>query len=282
MRRSIRVRIPATTANLGPGYDCLGVALQLANVVTVRRGARRVPHDMADAAAAAFFEEAGIRPFAFGWSIAGEVPVSRGLGSSVTLRLGLLHGLDALAETRLGRRRLYELCARLEGHPDNAAPAEFGGFNVAAPDGTRLRFPVSPALRFVLLIPDREVRTSEARRVLPERLAHADAVRSLGNACLLTAAFAAGDYRALRGRFADALHQPFRTPLLPRLPEVVAAGEAAGALGGFLSGSGSTIACVTLARPDRVARAMAAAWGEPGAVTRVVGADNRGARLLPD
>ena len=277
---SVRIRVPATTANLGPGYDCLGVALRLSNVVEVRRGARPVAHPMADEAADAFFRASGLRPFRFGWSIAGEVPVSRGLGSSVTLRLGLLHALDALSGSPLGRERLFELCADLEGHPDNAAPAAFGGFNVAGPSGARIRFPVAARLRFVLLIPEREVRTSAARKVLPATLPHRDAARSLGNACVITAAFASGDYRALRGAFEDALHQPFRTPLLPELPRVIEAGTRAGALGGFLSGSGSTIACVTLSNAERVASAMAAAWGPDPARTLLTEADNRGARPL--
>jgi len=277
---TIRIRVPATTANLGPGYDCLGVALRLYNVVTVRRGRSGSTHPMADEAGEALFRAAGIRPFRFTWKIEGAVPVSRGLGSSVTLRLGILHGLNRLSGAGLTRDRLFHLCTELEGHPDNAAPAEFGGFNVACPSGGRIRFPVDSSLRFVLLIPDHEVRTADARRVLPARIAHAAAVRSLGHACRITAAFASANYRALRGAFGDELHQPFRTPLLPGLPRVIEAGTAAGALGGFLSGSGSTLACVTLRGAERVAAAMREAWGEGGAHTVVTAADNAGTRIL--
>jgi homoserine kinase len=276
MLNSATFDVPATTSNLGPGFDCLGVALQIYNRVTVRRAADAAPAppgEMAARAAQSFFEAAGAPPFPFAWEIGGEVPQSRGLGSSVTVRLGLLHGLNALAGRPLDGERLFELCAALEGHPDNAAPAAFGGFTVAG--GERpARFEVGRELKFVLLIPDFEISTPEARKALPPQLDRLSAVASCVNACRITAAFAARDYAALRGTFADGLHQPFRQRLIPFLPEVIAAGEAAGALGGFLSGSGSTICCVTLREAPAVTRAMAQAAGQGRAL--VVEADNRG------
>ncbi len=281
MLNSVTTRVPATTANLGPGYDCLGIALQLYNRVTVHRPAvgeaAPAAGAMAEKAAAAFFETAGLVAFPFAWEISGDVPQSRGLGSSVTVRLGLLHGLNGLAGSPLNGEQLFELCAKLEGHPDNAAPAAFGGFTVAG--GPRLaRFPVSPDLQFVLLIPDFEISTPEARKVLPAQLDRLSAVTSCTNACRITAAFASGDYALLRGAFADGLHQPFREKLIPFLPAVIAAGEAAGALGGFLSGSGSTICCVTRENAGAVGRAMVEASGLAGARTIVTHADNEGVR----
>ncbi len=269
-------RVPATTANLGPGYDCLGVALQIYNSVTVRRSEKAEPSaSMAGRAAQLFFETSGVEPFAFSWEIRGDVPQSRGMGSSVTVRLGLLHGLNALADAPLLPAQLFELCAALERHPDNAAPAAFGGFTVAG--GPRLaRFEVAPELKFVLLIPDFEISTPEARKVLPPQIDRLSAVMSSSNACRVTAAFAAKDYELLRGSFDDGLHQPFRKPLIPFLPAVIAAGEAAGALGGFLSGSGSTICCLTLRDAEAVGRAMLAAAPAGGARFIVTEADNRG------
>ena len=130
--KSVSVRIPASTSNLGPGYDCLGVALAVYNLVTTclpdprreaaARETKQPPHPMADEVAQRFFEAAGCEPFPYEWHITGDVPMSRGLGSSVTLRLGLLHGLNILAGRPLDRQRLFEICAHLEGHPDNAAP----------------------------------------------------------------------------------------------------------------------------------------------------------------
>lgn len=277
----VSVRIPATTANLGPGFDCLGVALRIYNTTTVRRGRGPDPGEMATEAAEAFFRAAGGKPFAFSWSVSGDVPRSRGLGSSVTVRLGVLHGLNQLAGGPLGRQRIFRLCASLEGHPDNAAPGAFGGFTVVPSGGPLQRYPVKKTLRFLLLVPPFEISTPAARKVLPAKIALADAVVSVGNAAAIAAGFASGDYAKLAGCFGDRLHQPHREKLLPCLTAVISAAQAAGAIGGWLSGSGSTIACITTSRPEKIMRAMAAAAGLPGCAVLSVGADNSGARIVP-
>jgi homoserine kinase len=272
------IQIPATTANLGPGFDCLGVALKLHNRVTVERSDDHAPEltPMANEAAAAFFGTAGLQAFEFHCHIDGDVPRSRGLGSSVTVRLGILHGLNQLTGAPLDDRRLFGICAALEGHPDNAAPGAFGGFVVSGPASYE-RFEVDERLEFVLLIPPFEVATPVARRALPPQIDRLAAVRSCGNACRITAGFASRRYEGMKGAFADGLHQPFREPLVPFLPKVIAAGEKAGALGGFLSGSGSTICCVTLENGEEVAQAMQRACGDKDAYTIRTHADNRGA-----
>jgi homoserine kinase len=277
---SVIVRIPASTSNLGPGFDCLGVALRIYNFVTVTRGSARTRSEMADRTAAQFFKAAKCKPFDFGCSISGDVPRSRGLGSSATCCLGILHGLNALAGTPLTRAQLFEIAAKLEGHPDNAAPASFGGFNVVR-HLQHQKFAVDPRLRFVLLVPDFEIKTPAARKLLPRLVERTGAVESCGAACSITAAFASRKYEQMRGAFGDHLHQPFRVKLLPILPNVIAAGEKAGALGGFLSGSGSTICCVTLRSPKKVAAAMAAASKIASARTLITTADNTGARIFP-
>ena len=276
----VSVRVPATTANLGPGFDCLGVALQIYNTTTVRRSRGKDPGEMAREAADAFFHEVGGKPFAFSWSVEGDVPRSRGLGSSVTVRLGVLHGLNELAGRPLDRQRIFRLCAGLEGHPDNAAPAAFGGFTVVPPAGLLQRYPVKQSLQFLLLVPAFEISTPAARKSLPEKISLADAVVSAGNAAAVAAAFASSDYGKLAGCFGDRLHQPYREKLLPCLSAVIAAAESAGAIGGWLSGSGSTIACISTRRPEKIARAMLAAAGMPDAAVLAVGADNSGVRIL--
>ena len=245
----VRVRVPASTANLGPGFDCLGIALQIYNWITVQRDPSGHLDGMADAASVAFFRRTGGRPFSFCWKITGEVPRSRGLGSSVTVRLGVLHGLNELAGLPLTREEVFELCAELEGHPDNAAPAAFGGF------------------------------TSDARKVLPKTLPLGDAVVSVSNACAIAGAFASREYEKLAGCFEDRLHQPYREKLVPFLSSVIDAGKKAGALGGWLSGSGSTVACITLGNVEQVAGAMLAACGDAGARVVTTRADNRGVRI---
>ena len=278
-KQQITVRVPATTSNLGPGFDCLGIALQIYNFVTIAQSGAPGGAGMARQAARRFFSAVGCEPFPFSCTIAGEVPPARGLGSSVTVRLGVLHALNAMLDRPLKRSQIFGLCAELEGHPDNAAPAEFGGF-VVARRNRHQRFPIDSRLRFVLLIPSFEVRTSEARRVLPNEISRLGAIESCGNACLITAALASGDYEALRGAWGDHLHPPFPAEFVPFLEPVIAAAEQAGALGGFLSGSGSTIAAATLHSPEKVAAAMLQASGLAAAETRVVGADNDGVRIV--
>src|SRR2546428_5144514 len=158
--QQVTVRVPASTSNLGPGFDCLGVALRLYNYVTIARDRTPTLDPMVRAAAKLFFDHTHRHPFRFSCSVSGEIPRCRGLGSSVTVRLGVLHGLNALTKEKpLNRQEIFQLAAQLEGHPDNAAPAEFGGFNVArASQHQQLK--ASPRLHFVPMIPNFEIATS--------------------------------------------------------------------------------------------------------------------------
>jgi homoserine kinase len=276
----VTVRVPASTSNLGPGFDCLGLGLRLYNTVTVSRVREQSPVPVIlNAAARLFFKESGVTPFRFHGSITGHIPRSRGLGSSATLRAGALLALNRIAGDPLDRLAIFRLCARLEGHPDNSAPAIFGGFTVARQE-TVQHFKVAPRLYFVLLVPELEIKTAAARKILPARIPRKDAVENCRNASAITAAFASRNYQALAGAFVDKLHQPFRARLLPFLPRVIAAAEKAGALGAFLSGSGSTIAALTLISPERVGAAMLAAARSKNARLIITTADNRGAQFV--
>ena len=277
--QQVTVRVPASTSNLGPGFDCLGVALRIYNDVIVTRGAKSRLPAVARAAADLFFQRTRCAPFSFSVSIKGDVPSSRGLGGSVTARLGVLLAMNFLSGNRLDQLSIFQLCAQLEGHPDNAAPAVFGGFTVVREENVQ-RFHVSAGLSFVLLIPNFEVETSAARKILPSQITRAAAIKNSANASAITAAFASGNYQNLRGAFRDHLHQPYREKLIPFLPHVITAAEKAGALGAFLSGSGSTIAAVTLTNPGKIAEAMHRKVEKHTARTVIVSADNRGARLV--
>lgn len=276
--KQVTIRVPATSANLGPGFDCLGVALDLHNRVSVSRGGAAVPDPMVMEAAAAYFRHSGRAGFDFAWSIDGDIPRSRGLGSSVAVRLGILHGLNELDGRPLDSGTLYRLCADLEGHPDNAAPAAFGGFAAAKPDGTYYRCDIAPELKFVLLIPEHEIETDASRGVLPAKIDRLDAVRSVAHAVLITAAFASRDYGLLRDSMRDWLHEPYREAVNLHLRPAVDAGVGAGALGGYLSGSGSSVCCLTLEASDHVASAMQSVL--PAARTLVLGADNAGVKVV--
>jgi len=290
------VRVPGTTANLGSGFDVLGIALRLYNRVVVTRvpgkgvrivspiaeDARAGATEMVAEAASAFFRATRSRSFGFEISITGDVPVARGLGSSTTVLVGALAALDALTGAGLGKEGVFQLANDLEGHPDNAAPATFGGFTASAPAGRGARvarFPVSAKARFVVLVPGFEVRTADARRRLPSEYPKADVVHALGRVAMITAAFASGNLEQLAGMFDDRVHQPCRTPLIPALPKVIAAGVRAGAVGGWLSGSGSTIVCLATGDAERVGRAMQREL--PESRLHVVGADPTGYRIEP-
>jgi homoserine kinase len=279
MTNQVTIRIPASTSNLGPGFDCLGVALRVYNSVTISRAAKQESlTPIAAKAADLFFKRTKRRRFPFSCLAKEKIQRSRGLGSSATIRLGILHGLNELTRQPLDRLSIFQLCAELEGHPDNAAPSSFGGFTVARGKNVQ-RFEVSSRLKFVLLIPDFEIRTSAARKILPAKISRTNAVASAGNACAITAAFASRNYEHLRGAFTDHLHQPFRTKLVPFLPRVIAAAEKAGALGAFLSGSGSTICAVTLSNPRKIAAAMKRAARSTSSQIVITAADNHGVKI---
>ncbi len=292
--QQVTVRVPASTSNLGPGFDCLGVALRIYNRLTVTSG--RLPErphpQIVSQAAARFFKQTRRSAFPFSLSIVEKIPRSRGLGSSATIRLGILYALNRLSGDPLDQVTMFQLCAELEHHPDNAAPVTFGGFIVAQSSATIRaargkrdarpaiqRFEILPQLYFVLLVPELQIRTSIARKILPSKISRLAAAENCANACAITAAFASKDYEKLRGAFADYLHQPFRAKLIPFLPRVIAAAEKAGALGAFLSGSGSTICAITLEGPDRVAAAMKRAV-RLSSRTIATRADNLGARII--
>jgi len=275
------VSIPGTTSNLGPGFDSFGLALGISNLVTVslKKPSRPLP-EMVETTAESFFHGSGLSPIPFSWKISGSVPQARGLGSSVTVRLGTLIGLNHLSGSPLSRLGLFRLCSELEGHPDNAAPAMFGGYTISRAHHAPLRYPVSLGLYFVLLIPNFEVATPEARKALPRFITTPDAAANAADAAVIAAAFATKKYDLLRGSFGDRLHQPQRSKLVPFLYDVVAAGENAGAFGGWLSGSGSTICCLA---PDqksasRISLAMKRSAPKLSKVI-VCHADNSGAHL---
>jgi homoserine kinase len=277
--QQVTVRASASTSNLGPGFDCLGVALSLYNQVTVNSGTAGGGNRMVRDAAREFFAVANCKPFDFSCDILGNVPIGRGLGSSVTVRLGVLHALNEIARTNFSRDELFKLCAELEGHPDNAAPASFGGFTIAR--GTDVQhFNVSPRLRFILLIPSFEISTIEARRLLPADILRTNAARNTANVAAIAAAFATRDYKRLRGCFVDYLHQPFRKKLVPFLDRVITAAERSGALGAFLSGSGSAICALALDDSKKIAAAMQRASRLFHTQTIITRADNRGVRIF--
>jgi len=281
-QKSVTISVPGTTANLGPGFDSFGVALGVSNLVTVTPSETAPsPPPMVVETAKSFFNGSGINPFPFGWKIRGDVPQARGLGSSVTVRLGILMALNELSGKPLSRSGMFRLCADLEGHPDNAAPALFGGFTIARELRDPVRYPVATGLCFVLIVPDFEVSTPDARKVMPRSIGIAEAAANAADAAVIAAAFATKRYELLRGSFGDRLHQPHRAKLVPFLDKVVEAGDRAGALGGWLSGSGSTICSLAPSRAAAKKIALALKSKAPARARIILcEADNKGARRV--
>jgi homoserine kinase len=290
------IRVPASTSNLGPGFDSLGLALQLYNTITVTRDdGARPHHGMIGETAAAFFQKATggkVAPFGFDVKIEGDIPISRGLGSSVTVRLGILMALAELVRESfpVTREQLLALLIELEGHPDNAVPSFLGGFAVCAhasadpADGfVYTRVPVKPDLAFVTLVPDLKLSTETARGLLPKEVPFRHAVENAQRTARIAAAFCTGDYASLRGMFVDHFHQPFRQVLIPGFTDILDAAQTAGSLGSFLSGAGSCLMAVTLDRVEEISTAMLDAAKKhnlPSPRVLVLHADNDGAKII--
>jgi homoserine kinase len=250
----LRFRVPASTTNLGHGFDCLGIALGAANVISVEPAtnaavvAPGAPDDglarMASTVRDVCAKRWNVALPGFTVRVGGDVPVARGMGSSSTIFLGVAAACQRLAGRALAKQELLEIAAAEEGHPDNAAASCMGGFTIVAatPDGLRWsRFAVPADLVAVVAIPPFEVKTNEARRVLPQQVERADLVRGLQRSALITAVLASGRISELTGLFDDAWHERYRATVNPGLIEARAAAHDAGAIGTILSGSGSTV-----------------------------------------
>jgi homoserine kinase len=305
--RRLVVDVPASTANLGAGYDCLGLALELLNRVTVEaiegdgsirltttgEGAGELGGERSNRFVTglerALEAQLGTRPATLGWRIAAHnrIPLSRGLGSSSAAAVGGLVAGNALGGGGLSTDALLRMATDIEGHPDNASAALLGGFVVSAHLGDRVeavRFDAPDGLRAVLFIPERRLSTADMRRVLPAEVPLRDAVSNMSRIAIGVAGIASGRFELLADLTVDRIHEPYRSVAYPQLPRLTGAARAAGALGAFLSGAGSTVLAFVApgadAAPVEAALVEAAAdAGLPGRTT-VVSPRNAGPRIV--
>lgn len=261
--RLVRVKVPASTANLGPGFDAVGLALQLYSTVSMRisdtteirligKELSGIPADKNNLlyeTAAALFERANLpRPELYIEAYS-DVPLTRGLGSSASAIIGALAGANLLAGKPFSREELFLFASQLEGHPDNVGASMFGGIVVATmPEAEQtqvpfVRFPVPAELQTLVVIPQFWLSTAKARHVLPEVYSKADMIYNVGHSSLLVAALAQGRLDLLSQAMRDRLHQPYRAELVPGLAEILESASHHGALGAALSGAGPTILC---------------------------------------
>ena len=277
----VHVRIPATSANLGPGFDALGLALALHNEVVAEvrdgvsvkidgEGADRLARDGANVVARGVklaYEAAGRAFRGCALECVNRIPTSRGLGSSAAAWVGGLVAGNALLGSPLSKDALLGLAARAEGHPDNVAAAIFGGLTVScgtAEGVTSVTLPVTKSLAWVVLVPEVTSATAEARALLPRSVSREDAVFNVQRVALLLAGLQTAVPAALSVALEDRLHQPYRLKLFPWMPEVVAAARAAGALGCVLSGAGPSLLAVVAGDGGPVGRAMEDALSRAG------------------
>jgi homoserine kinase len=300
-----RVRVPASTSNLGAGFDCVGVAVDrwlsasvevsdTAPGVKIKRGgavanvAEKAEEDLVHIGFQLACDACDTPlPRDISYDITSTIPVARGLGASAAALVAGAFLAKAALDLDLDNQAIAALCARYEGHPDNAAPSVFGGAVLGVPnnDGGAYAFAqlsIHSSLALVFAVPDLEILTLEARAVLPKSVPHATAVRAAAKSAALIAGLSSGDKTLLGFALDDVLHVPFRRHLIPRYESVVAAAKQAGAFGATLSGSGSTM--VALAPRDlapRVGNAMQATWLSAGQRAEVIVTDEmvRGAVL---
>lgn len=282
----VTVRVPATSANLGPGFDCLGLALSLFHTVTFTvqetpavtitaagEDAHKIPTDASNlvlTSARLVFDRLGSRPPGLHIRQENHIPIGSGLGSSSSAVLAGMLGANALLGEPLSRAEILQLATDLEGHPDNVAPAIHGGLilGVQTPDGLVVEPIAVPPLRVVVVLPDFHLLTSAARAALPRQVPLADAIFNAGHMGLLVRALETADYAKLRIAMDDRLHQPYRLPLITGMADAFVAARAAGAAGVALSGAGPSLIAFAPDGHAEIARTVTAAFARAGMASR--------------
>lgn len=284
---AFKVVVPATTANLGPGFDCLGLALSLYNTTTVYPAIRSQFVVQGEGEGGLALDESNLvwRAACHLWQRVGHpeptlaltmdnaIPLSRGLGSSSAAIVAGLLLANRVAGEPIQLPDLVAMATEIEGHPDNVAPALLGGLVVSAMNANQVltaNFPWPAQLQIVVAVPEFELATQQARQALPATVAHGDAVFNASRVALLLAALRSGDLDLLRQAVDDRLHQPYRLPLIPGAVGARAEAERAGALATAISGAGPTLLALVgpQQNPSAVGKAMRDGFAEAGISSR--------------
>lgn len=257
----IKVKVPATTANMGPGFDSIGMALTMYNIVyaeeievgleiIIQDGNPNIPTDESNLiykTICYFYKNIG-KPVP-GMRIVQQdsIPHTRGLGSSAACIVAGLHIANAMSHSFFSKEELVQMAAQIEGHPDNTTPAILGGMTIGAMNENDMKYvkvKVADNLHFAVMIPEFTLSTELAREVLPKTVSLQDAVFSTSRAALLAASMMSGDIDNLEMATQDRLHQPYRTKLIPNMEEILQHARYYGAKGTFLSGAGPTLLAI--------------------------------------
>lgn len=270
----VEVKIPATSANIGAGFDCLGLALGLYNYVWAEETDSGLNIEIKDESSdylptdernlvyssmMAVYKKAGIKPKGLHIILENNIPVTRGLGSSAAGIVGGLLAADTLTGTKLDKHILLNMASEIEGHPDNAAPAIFGGMTVNVTERGNIRgvkTDLPQDIKYAALIPDFFLATKKSRSVLPRKVSMRDAVFNTGRSALLIGSLMTGNYDNIRTAVDDRLHQKFRKKLIPHIDDVFKNAYRSGALGVYLSGAGPTVVAMVKADNTKFEKQM--------------------------
>ncbi len=258
----VKIRIPATSANIGAGFDSLGLALTLYNYVSAEETDSGLNIEILDdtkkflatdernlvyRSMKAVFDKVGYTPKGLNIILENNIMVTRGLGSSSAGIVGGLIAANELSGNKLSTDELLSMASEIEGHPDNVAPAILGGLTVSVPCGTSVRYvktDVKDDLKFAAFVPDFPLSTRKARSVLPKRVSLRDAVYNNGRSTLLMTSIMTGKYENIRLAVGDRLHQQYRKKLIPHIDDLFSEAYREGALGVYLSGAGPTVIAI--------------------------------------
>ncbi len=284
----VRVQVPSSTTNLGPGFDALGVALNLYNRVELDElpwglsvhvegeGAADIPRDETNISVEAVkrvYKKAGRALPGLWMKQRNHIPLARGLGSSSAALVGGLVGGNMMLGSPLSMDELVQMAVEMEGHPDNVVPALVGGFCISATteEGRTLftRAPLVDRYRWVIVVPAFEVSTKEARKKIPERIPLSDGTFNVQRVGMLMAAFAYGQNELFREAMRDKFHQPYRKELMGPLDEVFEAAHEAGALGACISGAGPCVLAICDQSAGKAGLAMREVYRVHGIDTRM-------------
>ncbi|MDF2571030.1 MAG: thrB 2 [Sporomusa sp.] len=279
MANTVKIRVPGTTANCGPGFDAVGIACTIYNDLELTlsnqggiilevagEGTEAIPADASNVVVKAIqmvLTKTGHQANGIKLNMVNNIPLARGLGSSAAAIVGGLVAANALTGSQLTKEELLNMATAIEGHPDNVAPAIFGGITVSIMDsGTAkyLRFLPPKDFSMVAVIPEFNLSTKSARKVLPESVPFADAVFNVSRTALLIGALCTGELKLLLHALEDRLHQPYREQLIPGMAQVLTAARQAGALGAALSGAGPCLLAFTTENADEIGQAMVKAF----------------------
>ena len=278
----LKLKVPATSANLGPGFDCIGLSLKLYNQFTFKENKGSLEIEIVDdknkeieiattdnliyKSVKRFQKISGIEINNLKIIENSRIPLARGLGSSASAIAGTLYGLNKIYNFPLNEEKLFEMAISIEGHSDNVIPAFTGGFVISVLKGNKLSYKKisigNSGLKVILVVPDFQLKTKDLRAVLPEKVDYKDALFNQSRTALLTSIFAEQDWEKLSIAMEDRLHQDYREKLIPGLKSVIKKGYDSGALGVALSGAGPTVLALTKNNAEIIGKKMKAVFAD--------------------